>query len=295
MHNANWDDYRFVLSVCEAGSVNGAAKRLNVNHATVLRRVAAFEQRHGVSIFIKSGKGYKLNPDSTRILTALRDLDEVVGQLERRLQGHRNEVFGKVHITTTEGFSSNILPSIVAKLCNTYEQLQVGLISTNSPLNLMRSEADIAVRASDTAPEGLEVRNICALRFAVYRSSTLDVADKNWVLRSGLPDTSTINILQSATVSEGSVVAVADTFQAVTTLVRLGTGRAVLPCLLGDQIAGLERADSNTLDVGARAWVACHSDMMQLPHIRACFDFVCEELSAIAPLLEGAQGGPARS
>ncbi len=295
MHNTNWDDYRFVLSVCEAGSVNGASKRLKVNHATVLRRIAAFEQRHGVSIFIKSGKGYKLNPDSGRILTALRDLDEAVVHLERRLQGHESAISGKVRITATDSFSYRVLPEIVATLCNIYEHLQVGLISTNDPLNLKRTEADIAVRASDVAPEGLEARNICALRFGVYHAPAPAGPSESWVLRSGLSGNSAIGRWQSATIPPHSIAAEADTFQAVSRLVQLGAGRAVLPCVLGDRMDGLERAEGGPLDVGARVWVACHRDMMQLPHIRACYDFLCEELSDNAALLEGMQAAPPRS
>lgn len=295
MHNTNWDDYRFVLSVCEAGSVNGAAKRLKVNHATVLRRIAGFEARHGVSIFIKSGKGYKLNPDSARILNALRDLDEVVGQLERRLQGHESAVSGRVRITATDSFSYRVMPQIVAKLCKTYEELQVGLLSTNDPLNLKRTEADIAVRASDVAPAGLEARNICGLRFAVYHSAGSEDAGENWVQRSGLSGASAIGRWQSATIPPEAVAAEADTFQAVSRLVQLGVGQAVLPCVLGDRIGGLAQVNGGPLDVGARVWVACHRDMMQLPHIRACFDFLSDELSANAALFEGAQAGPAMS
>ena len=49
--NNNWDDIRFVLAVAETGSLNAAAQLLGVTHATVLRRVAAFEARHGKTIF----------------------------------------------------------------------------------------------------------------------------------------------------------------------------------------------------------------------------------------------------
>ena len=41
----NWDDLRVVVAVAEHGSVAAAARVLEVNHATVLRRIAAFEER----------------------------------------------------------------------------------------------------------------------------------------------------------------------------------------------------------------------------------------------------------
>ena len=47
MHKLNWDDLRYVLAVADTGSVNAAAKVLGVNHATVLRRIASFEETCG--------------------------------------------------------------------------------------------------------------------------------------------------------------------------------------------------------------------------------------------------------
>ena len=46
-----WDDLRYVLAVAEAGSLAGAARELRVNHSTVLRRIAAFEQQLGLRLF----------------------------------------------------------------------------------------------------------------------------------------------------------------------------------------------------------------------------------------------------
>ncbi len=62
MHSDNWDDLRYVLAVAETGSVSGAARRLGVNHATVLRHVAAYEARHGIELFDKSARGYAVSP-----------------------------------------------------------------------------------------------------------------------------------------------------------------------------------------------------------------------------------------
>ena len=40
----NWDDVRIFLAVARAGQILGAARRLELNHATVSRRVAALEE-----------------------------------------------------------------------------------------------------------------------------------------------------------------------------------------------------------------------------------------------------------
>ncbi|MBS0563422.1 MAG: LysR family transcriptional regulator, partial [Proteobacteria bacterium] len=72
---ANWDDLRFVLAVIQEGSVSAAARVIGVNHATVLRRVAAFEAAHGLALFDKTARGYRIPPDRAQVIEAARDVD----------------------------------------------------------------------------------------------------------------------------------------------------------------------------------------------------------------------------
>ena len=61
MHSKiDWDDLRYVLAVYRNGSVTKAARELNVNHATVIRRVAAFEDATGLQLFEKTVIASKL-------------------------------------------------------------------------------------------------------------------------------------------------------------------------------------------------------------------------------------------
>lgn len=62
MHNTNWDDLRFVIAVAEAGSLSRAASATGVNHATVMRRVAAFEGRKSMQVFLPARRGYQTAP-----------------------------------------------------------------------------------------------------------------------------------------------------------------------------------------------------------------------------------------
>ncbi|TIN24084.1 MAG: LysR family transcriptional regulator [Mesorhizobium sp.] len=49
----DWDDVRYFLAVARGGSVRAAAEHLGVNHSTVLRRIAQFEERLGAQMFEK--------------------------------------------------------------------------------------------------------------------------------------------------------------------------------------------------------------------------------------------------
>jgi hypothetical protein len=50
MHSLDWNDLRYFLAVCRAGTLAGAARDLRVRHSTVGRRLEALEQALGVSL-----------------------------------------------------------------------------------------------------------------------------------------------------------------------------------------------------------------------------------------------------
>ena len=52
MQNINWDDLRYCLAVAREGSVTAAARKLEVNHTTVSRRISALEQELNVTLFL---------------------------------------------------------------------------------------------------------------------------------------------------------------------------------------------------------------------------------------------------
>ena len=64
MHSSNWDNLRYVLTVAEHGSLSAAARALGVNHATVLRRVSAFEER-GFAPPLRPDEGDRRKPFRT--------------------------------------------------------------------------------------------------------------------------------------------------------------------------------------------------------------------------------------
>lgn len=51
MNNINWDDLKYFLALYEAGKVNTAAHQLNVNYATVSRRIDRLEDALKLKLF----------------------------------------------------------------------------------------------------------------------------------------------------------------------------------------------------------------------------------------------------
>ena len=118
MKNAqmNWDDLRFVLAVADEGSVAGAARVLNVNHATVLRRIAAFETAHGLRLFDKTARGYRISANRRELIEAMREAGISLNRIGDLIKAERPAVSGRLRITSTDSFCSLALPDIASDL-----------------------------------------------------------------------------------------------------------------------------------------------------------------------------------
>ena len=121
----DWDDLRYVLAVADAGSLAGAARRLGVNHTTVLRRVAAFEEQLGLRLFERLPTGYMLTAGGEQVIAAARGIDVAVTTLERKLAGQDLRLAGSVRVTTTDTLMGSILPDILTEFRDSYPGIQV--------------------------------------------------------------------------------------------------------------------------------------------------------------------------
>ncbi len=266
MHNANWDDMRFVLAVVEAGSVSGAARQLGVNHATVLRRVSAFEARHGTDIFERTAQGYSVRADRLRIVEAAREVGNAVNSVERLMSGFDAPLTGDVRITSTDSICQLLLPEILAGFRKTATGLRVALVCANSHLNLSRMEAQVTVRPAGRLAEGLVGEIAANMSFAVYSAPG---GDDGWLGLGGMLARLGPAKWLAARTDPGDAIAVADSFLVLAQMALCGAGRAVLPCFVGDRQVGLHRLEQLPEAFQVPVWVACHEELNTVARLSA--------------------------
>ena len=286
MHNHNWDDLRFVLAVAENGSVSAAARALGVNHATVLRRVAAFEDRHGRPIFERTARGYTIPADRLRLIEAAREVEHAVQVVERLIDGASAPLRGVVRITSTDTFCHTILPAILADLAEEAAGLRPELICANTHTDLARLHADIAVRPTMALPDDLEGIRAGRLGFAVYATGP-EVT--RWLGLSGPLARSRPAEWMAETVPAGAVSGSGDSFVTLREMAAAGLGRAVLPCLLGDSETRLQRMDDDLSEASVDIWVETHAGLADAPRIRVVRDRIAAGLMSRESRLCGAR------
>ncbi len=286
MHKANWDDLRFVLAVAETGSVSAAARTLGVNHATVLRRVAAFEAQHGVTIFRRSATGYEVPGDRRQLIEAAREAAAAHLAVVRLVAGVRSPLQGAVRITSTDTFCSTVLPGAIARIRAAAPDLRLDLLSSNTHADLARIEVEIAVRPAATLPEELRGEQAAELGFAAYAPASAPEVLR-WLAPEGALLRSRAAEWLQATVGPAELSGGADSFVTLREMAAAGQGRTVLPCILGDGDPRLERLDGAMPDLAVPVWVASHADLADVPRLAAVRARLVAALAADAARLRG--------
>ena len=284
MHSENWDDLRFVLAVAESGSVSAAARVLGVNHATVLRRIAAFEAHHNAVIFNRTQQGYAVPPDKLRIIEAAREAALAMETVARMIRGNGARLSGIVRITSTDSLSLIVLPAILAQMQARADGLRIEILANNAHLDLARLNADISVRPAARLPDDLRGERAGEIGFAGYGSATQGAA--TWLnLRGTLARTVAADWMEQA---QGGIDTSggADSFLVLREMVAAGMGQSILPCYVGDPDARLHRI-SAAPHMTVPIWVASHADLADAPRLRTLRRQLAEALLDLAPILTG--------
>lgn len=267
-----WDDVLFVLAVADHGSVSAAARALEVNHATVLRRIAAFETRQGLRIFDKTSRGYVVSPDRRALIEAMRSAGDALAQVDRIIDAERPRLTGGLRITSTDSLTRYVLPPILARAAAELET-HIEVRSDNAYLDFARMEADITVRPTHRLPPELEGEQAGNVSFALFAAAP-EVTD--WIGLSG----TLARTPAAAWVREqkGQVTMTADSFLTLAALARAGRGRTLLPDYVGRSMEGLiEIGRPNGLEP-VPIWVASHVDFARSGRLKKARTLIAREL-----------------
>ena len=176
----DWHLIRSFLAALDAGSLLGAAKVLNTSQPTVGRHVAELESQLGVVLFERTGRGLQPTAVALTLADSARAMESGALQLGRRLSSAQTQVQGTVRITASQPVANALLPSILARMREALPEIQIELVSSNTVSNLLRREADIAVRMVQPEQGTLIAKKLGNVSVGVY-------AHKSYLARYGTP------------------------------------------------------------------------------------------------------------
>ncbi len=142
----DWNQVRAFLATVEEGSLSAAARALGLTQPTLGRQVAALEAALGVMLFERVGRSLQLTASGLDLLDHVRAMGEAASRISLAASGRSQAIEGQVRITASDVFSAHLLPPAIARLRAAAPLIEIDIVAANEIRDLMRREADIAIR-----------------------------------------------------------------------------------------------------------------------------------------------------
>jgi DNA-binding transcriptional LysR family regulator len=281
----DWRDLQTFLAIAEAGSTHGAARALGLDQSTVSRRLAAFEASLGVRLFERAPSGLALTPAGEAARETGRQVEDDINGFERRMASADQALSGEVRLTLPPFLLEGVLTPVLMDFHARYPEVSLDIDVSINEANLTKREADIAVRGSNTPPEHLIGRRICAYHIALYARAGQAEPAPPWV---GWGEPGELPAWAKAHGFEPpETVWRSDAYGAQMALARAGLGAALLPCFIADKDPELARVPPGETWPSREIWVLTHKDLLAAPRVRILFNHLADALAAQRARFEG--------
>ncbi|KGE01056.1 MULTISPECIES: LysR family transcriptional regulator [Rhizobium/Agrobacterium group] len=181
MNDISWDFYRTFLAVLRLGSLSAAARELGLTQPTVGRHIDALEQAVGYQLFTRSQQGLLPTDPALALKPYAENLAATTAAMQRLASGEFGAIRGTVRISASDVVGVEVLPPILAALQDEHPGLELELSLSDSLEDLLKREADIAVRMTSPAQEALVARHIGDIPLGLY-------AHRRYLERHGPPE-----------------------------------------------------------------------------------------------------------
>ena len=292
MSNFNWQLIPSFLAAHQHGSLLGAARTLGISQPTVGRHVSMLEAQLGAPLFERTGRGLIATPAAMRLAQAARAMEVGAQTLMRNAQQSQTSLSGTVRISASQPMGCWVLPNLLLKLRAEQPSIQIELVVSNAISDLLRREADIAIRLVRPTQPSLVARRIGHVQVVVC-------AYRAYLKRKGVPQEPS-DLLDHELIGEDRATEIRRGFAAMGLQVGaeqfalrtddliaywaavragLGIGFVAAYLLRGDPqvVAVLPNLPLPALPV----WLVVHREIRSSRRIRAVVDFLARELPAL--------------
>jgi len=286
----DWNHIRAFLATAEEGSLSAAARKLGQTQPTLGRQVTALEAELNLMLFERVGRNLVLTTAGHELLEHVRAMSAAADRVALAASGQSQDVEGVVRITASDVFSAYLLPPIMRELRQRAPQLEIDIVAANDIRDLMRREADIAIRHVRPEQPDLIAR-------LVRDSHGYFYASRDYLDRKGRPETLE-DLAQHDFISFGDVTQMlgflhplgfpiteknfhigSESGVVSWELARQGFGIAAMVEEIAETSPSIERILPDLVPVSVPIWLTTHRELHTSRRIRLVFDLLAEFLS----------------
>lgn len=288
----DWALLQSFAAVGQHGSLSAAARATGASQPTLSRHISTLEQQLGERLFERATGGVALTPVGLTLLGHAQKMADAAAHLSIAAGGMTESLSGSVRITASQIVATLILPDLLTDLRAMEPEIDLEIVASDQTDNLLRREADIAVRMYRPTQPDVFTKKVGDLKLGMY-------AAKSYLDRQGVPDT-LVSILDHDVIGYDRSTQIIDGFKQVGVevdrdffafrsddqvvcwqMVRAGYGIGFNQIQIGDADPQVTRIHAAGIVGELPIWLTAHVELKTNPRVRRVFDFLAERLSII--------------
>lgn len=296
----DWDMLRYVLAIAREGGINGAARSLDVTHATVSRQLARAEAACGVALFERLPTGVQPTDAGREVAARAAAVEAEILALDIALAAQ--EKSETLRVTVPPLMADGLFAADIAEFRRHNPGVLLEIRGDNRVLNLHRREADVALRIAHAPAEDLWGRIVARQRTGWFASPEFRRAHAGVLERGGRGALPFIGLTAwplpvpkdlAERFPGAERVLDCDDLMAALAFMRGGLGIGRAPWVAGSVIARLDHVAQLPLRDYAPIWILTHPDLRRNPLVRRFMAFMAERFAARPEAYMGPLDAPA--
>ena len=171
LRTIDWALLHTFLVVMDTGGLVAAAASIGLSQPTLGRHIDSLETQLGVSLFERAGRGLQPTQAAIAVAPHVRRMQAAADDVMFTLKQTASMLEGTVRLSCSRGVAAYCVPTLLTELKSSQPHIQVELIASDEQSNLLRREADIALRLVRPTQKGLITQKLGELPFGVYAHS----------------------------------------------------------------------------------------------------------------------------
>lgn len=278
----DWSLYRSFFAVLREKSLSAAARSIGLSQPTLSRHIMALEQSLGLTLFTRSPDGLLPTAEALALRPEVEALASAADALLRVASGPLAQNVGTVRIATSEVVSAEIIAPILKRLRLEQPGITIEIAASNRIDDLLRRDADIAVRMTRPVQVGLVAKRVGVSELGLFAhpdylaahaapSSHAELYDHAIIgFDTTMPYTRTFAI-EGTPVTRDRFAFRSDSDMAQLAAIRAACGIGVCHGSIAKR-SGLQRVLSDIFRPTVEVWLAMHEDMRSVLRHRTVFD-----------------------
>ncbi|RFU49081.1 LysR family transcriptional regulator [Paraburkholderia sp. DHOC27] len=279
----DWENMRYFLTVGRFGTLSGAARALEVDHATVSRRVSALEEQLNIRLVERLPRACPLTAAGQHVFDLAQTMEESAYAVERFVVASNSPLTGNVTLSAPPVLVANFLARQLADFKLAHPRVHLHISAQPRQVSLGRREADIVLRLVRPREATSVARKLGRLSFDLYASKNYRMLHdaSAWEFIVYEPDSSDVpqHKWLMDIVKDRTIACEIGDINGHLAAAQAGAGVACLPRFLADQDPTLQRVPHEAPPFSRDIWMAVHRDLRRSPHIRAVMEFLLKVVS----------------